>query len=137
MADKFSKAVRSKIMSKIKQRDTKPEIALRKALSKEGYRYRLHYGNPKIDIAFVSKKVAVFVDGCFWHMCPKHSHFPKSNRKFWVPKLKRNKARDKKTNKVLAKMGWKVIRIWEHDIHVNTLRCVKRIIRGLQPHGRK
>lgn len=136
MADKFSKAVRSRIMSKIKQRDTSPEIALRKALSKKGYRYRLHYGNPKMDIAFVSKKVAVFVDGCFWHMCPWHSHFPKSRKAYWIPKLKRNVARDKRTRLQLKKCSWKVVRLWEHSIMEDLPGCIKEIEIALSKSSR-
>jgi len=106
-------------MSAVRHFDTAPELTLRRELSKLGLRYRTHYGKEKIDIAFPSKKVAVFVDGCFWHLCPKHGEFPASNRAFWVPKLKRNAERDKETNALLRKSGWKVIRIWEHDIKNN------------------
>ena len=70
MVDKISKEKRSKIMSAIRSKDTKPELSLRRALWAQGLRYRIHYGKEKIDIAFPSKKVAVFVDGCFWHRCP-------------------------------------------------------------------
>ena len=108
--DKFTKKVRSKIMSRIRSKHTSPEIKLRKILRSNGYKYRLHYGNPTIDIAIPSKKVAIFVDGCFWHFCPTHGHMPKSNRVFWKRKLKRNVARDKKTDKVLKGKGWKILR---------------------------
>lgn len=114
--DKFSKEKRSKIMRAIKSKHTKPEKILRKALAKAGVKYRLHYGKEKIDIAIPSKKIAIFVDGCFWHNCPKHGHLPKSNKGYWIPKLKRNVTRAKVANKALQKQGWKVIRIWEHDL---------------------
>jgi DNA mismatch endonuclease (patch repair protein) len=89
---------------------------LRKALFGKGYRYRKHYGEHKIDIAFPSRKIAIFVDGCFWHMCPKHGKLPKSNKRYWIPKLRGNVERDKKINAHLKKMGWTVIRVWEHEI---------------------
>ena len=124
MADNLSREKRSKIMRSVVQKDTRPELSLRKALWKKGYRYRIHYGKPIIDIAFVSKKIAVFVDGCFWHMCPKHSHFPKSRKSYWVPKLKRNAARDKETRELLKKRGWIIVRVWEHDINQDIEHCI-------------
>lgn len=114
--DKISKEKRSKVMSAIKSKHTKPELLLRRELWAKGYRYRIHYGKEKIDIAFPGKKVAIFVDGCFWHGCPLHGHIPKSNRKYWVPKLKKNRERAKKKDLALMRGGWKVIHIWEHDL---------------------
>lgn len=116
LVDRITKEQRSKIMSAIRSENTKPEIALRKALFTKGYRYRIHYGKKKIDIAFPAKKVAIFVDGCFWHGCPFHSHIPDSNKEYWLPKLKRNKERDKKTTKMLETDGWSVLRFWEHEL---------------------
>jgi DNA mismatch endonuclease (patch repair protein) len=75
-------------MSAIRSENTKPEIALRRALWARGWRYRKHYGKEKIDIAFPSKKLAIFLDGCFWHGCPLHSHLPKSHKEYWHLKLK-------------------------------------------------
>lgn len=117
-------------MRAIKSNHTKPEILLRKLLYHKGYRYRLHYGIHKIDVAFPSKKIAIFVDGCFWHQCPKHSHAPKSNRAYWIPKLERNVSRDKKKNRELKKQGWKVIRVWEHELKhpEKTLDKIKKLI---------
>lgn len=114
--DKFSKEKRSKIMSSIRSKNTKPEVLLRKALWKEGYRYRIHYGKEKIDIAFPSKKIAIFVDGCFWHMCPLHGHVPKSREDYWIPKLNKNMERAKKKDERLEDAGWKVIHFWEHEL---------------------
>jgi DNA mismatch endonuclease, patch repair protein len=114
--DRISEEKRSKIMSAIRSENTTPEIVLRKALWKRGFRYRIHYGKEKIDIAFPSKKVAVFVDGCFWHGCPLHSHLPKSHKDYWHPKLNKNIERDKAKNKRLADQGWKVLRFWEHEL---------------------
>ena len=93
-----------------------PEIVLRKALWNKGLRYRLHYGKEKIDIAFPSKKLAVFVDGCFWHQCPQHSHLPKSNRSYWLPKLGKNAKRARSKDRRLLHEGWKVVHVWEHEL---------------------
>jgi DNA mismatch endonuclease (patch repair protein) len=103
-------------MSAIRSKNTMPEVVLRKALWAKGLRYRIHYGNEKIDLAFPSKKLAILVDGCFWHSCPIHSHIPQSNVGYWLPKLKKNLERDKAKNERLANNGWKVMRFWEHDI---------------------
>jgi DNA mismatch endonuclease, patch repair protein len=117
MVDKVSKEARSKIMSAIRSKNTKPEIFLRKALWSKGFRYRVQYGKEKIDIAFPSKKVAIFVDGCFWHGCPIHSHLPKSNEEYWHPKLKKNIQRAKSKNERLESEGWKVLHFWEHELY--------------------
>jgi DNA mismatch endonuclease, patch repair protein len=103
-------------MSTIRSAGTKPELALRKALWSKGLRYRVQYSNEKIDIAFPSCKLAIFVDGCFWHGCPIHSHIPKSNQEYWVPKLTRNIERDKLTDQGLKKEGWLVLRFWTHEL---------------------
>jgi DNA mismatch endonuclease, patch repair protein len=103
-------------MSAIHSENTKPEIELRKALWAKGLRFRKYYGKEKIDIAFPKPKIAVFVDGCFWHGCPIHSHVPKSNKKYWIPKLKRNVERDISKNERLELEGWKVLRFWEHEL---------------------
>jgi DNA mismatch endonuclease (patch repair protein) len=103
-------------MAAIRSKNTKPELALRRALWRRGLRFRLYYGKEKIDIAFPSKKVAIFVDGCFWHSCPAHSHVPKSNEEYWLPKLKKNIERDKAKEERLKQEGWKVIRLWEHEL---------------------
>ena len=100
--------------------DTKPELALRAALFARGYRYRkdlrldLPARRVRPDIAFTSRRVAVFVDGCFWHACPEHGSKPKSNEWYWSPKLTRNVERDRAVDEALAAAGWTVIRLWEH-----------------------
>lgn len=103
-------------MSAIRSRNTKPEIVLRKALWTKGLRFRKYFGKEKVDIAFPSKKLAIFVDGCFWHVCPIHSNIPKSHAEYWVPKLKKNVERDRETNRRLETNGWKVLRFWEHEL---------------------
>jgi len=114
-------------MMSIRSEDTKPELQLRKALWKEGLRYRKHYGDQRIDVAFPSKKLAIFVDGCFWHGCPLHSHTPKSNQAYWLPKLRKNMERDASTNEILKRSGWIVMRFWEHDL-VNIQLIVQKIL---------
>jgi len=104
-------------MSKIRGKDTRPELILRKALWASGLRYRKHYGKEQIDIAFPHQKVALFIDGCFWHCCPIHGTIPHDNRSYWGPKLKANVKRDRRKNERLTIAGWQVIRIWEHQLN--------------------
>jgi DNA mismatch endonuclease, patch repair protein len=113
--DKFTNEKRSEIMSKVKGKDTGPELLLRKALLRQGLRYRLYYGKEKIDIVFPSKCLAIFVDGCFWHMCPKHSSLPKSNTEYWHNTLYRNVERNREKDMRLQEEGWKVVHVWEHE----------------------
>jgi DNA mismatch endonuclease, patch repair protein len=117
-------------MSSIRSENTKPEIVLRKALWAKGFRYRKQYGKQKIDIAFPSKKIAIFVDGCFWHGCPVHSHIPKSNQAYWKPKLEKNKHRDKLMTETLQDQGWTVMRVWEHEVK-NTTIVVEQIEKAI------
>ena len=116
----MSKEERSHRMSRIRSKETKPEIRLRKALWVKGLRYRKYYDLPgKPDIVFPGKKIAVFCDGCFWHGCPKHYRKAKSRRKYWIPKIEKNIERDRKLDIELANLGWKVIRVWECEIEKN------------------
>ena len=118
MADTFSKKKRSEIMSKVKGKDTSIEVKFRKALWHSGYRYRTHVkmpGNP--DIVFGKHKIAIFIDGCFWHGCEAcKKPLPKTNERYWTEKIEKNVARDAKATERLESQGWRVIRIWEHDI---------------------
>jgi DNA mismatch endonuclease, patch repair protein len=116
MVDRITKEKRSKIMSAIRSKDTTPEIMLRKALWAIGLRFRIQYCKEKIDIAFPSKKLAIFVDGCFWHGCPIHSHLPKSNKSYWLPKLQRNIERAKAKDERLREEGWTILHFWEHEL---------------------
>ncbi|MFF1459815.1 very short patch repair endonuclease [Streptomyces sp. NPDC058330] len=107
-------------MSRQARRDTAPEVAVRKLLHASGYRYRLnervpHMPRRTIDIAFTRAKVAVFLDGCFWHGCPDHATQPKSNAEWWRQKLDKNMARDAETTAHLVAEGWAVLRFWEHQ----------------------
>lgn len=104
-------------MAQNKARHTGPEVRLRKACWALGLRYKLHAelpGHP--DMAFPSAKVAVFVDGCFWHGCPLHYQAPVARREFWEGKLKSNRARDVVVAEALCAAGWHLVRIWEHDL---------------------
>jgi DNA mismatch endonuclease (patch repair protein) len=89
----------------------------------------------KPDFAFPKQKVAVFVDGCFWHGCPKCYTRPKTNRKFWDKKREDNMARDKRVNRQLRRQGWKVIRIWQHALQKSPQTCLNRIHRALLATG--
>lgn len=107
-------------MSVAARRDTAPEVALRRALHAAGHRFRVVYpvpGNRRrtIDIAFTRARLAVFVDGCFWHGCPEHGTRPKANSEWWTTKLATNKARDEDTGRLLTEAGWHVVRVWEHE----------------------
>ncbi|MCX4719635.1 very short patch repair endonuclease [Streptomyces virginiae] len=107
-------------MSRQARRNTTPELAVRRLLHAAGLRYRLQVkvpGMPRrtIDIAFPGAKVAVFLDGCFWHGCPEHATQPKANAQWWREKLDKNMARDRETSELLAAAGWTVLRFWEHE----------------------
>jgi DNA mismatch endonuclease (patch repair protein) len=128
--DKIDSERRSRNMSAIRSADTAPELRLRRALWRNGVRgYRLHrsgiLGRP--DIVFGPSKVAVFVDGCFWHGCPRCYRPPSSNSKYWSEKAARNRARDDRVNRDLSEHGWLVLRLWEHEIEDDTDACVARI----------
>jgi DNA mismatch endonuclease (patch repair protein) len=124
-------------MMKVRQTGTKAEMALRKALHRLGLRYRVNFQVLKkprriADVAFTKYKIAVFVDGCFWHGCPEHASWPKSNSEFWQLKIEANRARDADTDAKLRGIGWTVIRIWEHKCPemaadaINAVMDVKR-----------
>lgn len=128
--DNLSKEHRRKNMQNIRSSETSIEKLVRSELFKMGYRYRKNYNKlpGKPDIVFIKQKVAVFIDSCFWHICPYHFITPKSNTKYWIPKLRRNKVRDKEINNLLKKSGWRVIRIWEHSIKRDVKKCIKNIV---------
>jgi DNA mismatch endonuclease (patch repair protein) len=118
--DVFDKAKRSAVMRRVKGRDTKPEMVVRRALTRLGARYRLHRkdlpGSP--DVAMPGRRLAVFVHGCFWHGhdCARGARVPKQNRDYWTAKVARNRARDEKAREALAALGWRVETIWECEL---------------------
>jgi len=101
-------------MSRIRRRDTNPEIILKRNFKDFIYHPKNIFGNP--DFINYKKKIIIFIDGCFWHKCPKHFIQPKSNKKYWLPKLERNSIRDKEINITYKNSFWKVKRIWEHEL---------------------
>jgi DNA mismatch endonuclease (patch repair protein) len=123
-------------MSSIHSKDTKPEITLRDALSAKGLKFETNYGSEKIDIAFPTDKLAIFIDGCFWHGCPIHSHKIGTNEAYWQAKLQKNKERDKIKTAKLKSEGWIVLRFWEHELtDIDTV--VSKIQKSLQVAGFK
>jgi len=107
-------------MSRQRSKDTGAELAVRRLLHAAGLRYRVEYPVPgmarrRIDVAFTRTRVAVLIDGCFWHGCPKHATRPKANAEWWREKLDRNMARDRETTEHLIARGWTVLRFWEHE----------------------
>ena len=109
---------RSQTMARNKGKNTRPELFLRRALYAAGLRYRLHHKTPagRPDIVFPGPKVAVFVDGCFWHGCPEHYVRPRSRDEFWTEKRRGNLDRDRRQTLKLMELGWTVIRVWEHEV---------------------
>ena len=135
MSDIISKKKRSWNMSRIKSKDTKPELIVRSLLHRMGYRFRLYRKNlpGKPDIVLPKYGTAIFVHGCFWHRHPncKYAYMPKSRIGFWRNKFEENTVRDKKKHSELKKSGWKVIIIWECEIHnMDKLHCkLKRLLK--------
>ena len=130
MPDVFTKAKRSAVMSLIRGRGNKDtELALIKLLRRHGItgwrRNQKVFGNP--DFLFRQNRLALFVDGCFWHGCPKHCKIPAGNRVFWKKKFAANKTRDRRVNRELRRLGWQVVRIWEHDLAKRGEACIRRL----------
>ena len=120
------------------RRDTAPELLLRRELWRRGLRYRVDHKvvgrRRRVDIAFTRAKVAVFVDGCFWHSCPIHSTRPKNNADWWAAKLEANVARDRATDAELFAAGWTVVRVWEHESVITAADRVQATIRQVMSH---
>ncbi len=114
-----SPAVRRVMQGNSRKRDTSPELAVRHAAHRLGLRYRVAIrpleGSGVADLVFPRSKVAVFVDGCFWHGCPEHFTPPRTNAEYWDSKIARNRQRDQRTSEALRADGWRVVRIWEHE----------------------
>jgi len=128
--DRISKQKRSEIMSAVKSKDTKMEIAFRKDLWKNGFRYRKnslkYFGKP--DLVLKKYGTVIFLDSCFWHGCKKHGTVPATRRDFWEKKISRNKERDREVNLYYKKIDWKVFRFWEHDIEKNLDKTMAKIV---------
>ena len=127
----------ARTMRAVPSRDTKPEVVLRSALHRLGYRFRKDVGpvpgmRCKADIVFTKSRVCVFVDGCFWHGCPEHYRTPKKNSEWWDEKIHDNAARDTRKTRQLSDKGWSVLRIWEHDISRSLDDCVRRVEDALE-----
>lgn len=116
-----------------RSRDTSPELAVRSALHRRGLRYRVHFApvpalRCRPDIVFTRARVAVFVDGCFWHRCPLHSTNPTANGPWWREKLDANVERDRRNDRALAAAGWLVLRFWEHEDPTNVADGVQKVL---------
>lgn len=144
MADTVSKSVRSRIMASVRQRDTGPEMRLRKALHRLGLRYRLHdkklSGSP--DLVFPRFKAVVFVHGCFWHVhgC-KYSTEPATRQEFWAEKFAANRARDERNVNLLLGDGWRVLTVWECALkekrEKSDEKVARRVAKWLKGQGRR
>jgi len=143
MADIFTRVKRSAVMSRIRSHGNKStEASLAKLFRSQkicGWRRQMEIrGGQKTkfrvkpDFVFGKQKLAVFVDGCFWHGCPRHGHQPRDNRKFWKNKFARNQARDRFVNRTLRRLGWRIIRIWECSLKRHPETCIKRLQRALK-----
>lgn len=128
--------VRRRMQRMSRGRDTRAEVRLRKALWRAGLRgYRVNRRLPlpgvrrRADVAWVGRRVAVFVDGCFWHACPEHGNSPRTNSDYWAPKLRRNVERDRETDRLADAAGWSVVRVWEHEDPADAVQRIARIMR--------
>lgn len=135
-----SSAGRRRNMQSIRRKNTKPELQLRSELHALGYRYRCDFridlpsGRVRPDIVFTRRKVAVFVDGCFWHSCPQHGRQPSTHESYWTPKLRKTVERDQKNTESLTRAGWHVVRIWEHE---PLAEAVTSVIEGVRMQSRR
>lgn len=137
-----SPAVR-KIMQGNKGSDTRPEIAIRSILHRRGVRYRKDIApipglRRRADIVFTRQRLAVFIDGCFWHGCPEHYHAPRTNSGYWKAKVEKNRARDIDTNRRLLAEGWAVLRLWEHELPIHGVAVIQAALeqrRADEPSG--
>jgi DNA mismatch endonuclease (patch repair protein) len=116
-----------------RKRDTRPELALRSELHRRGLRYRVDVRpitslRCRADLVFRRQKVAVFVDGCFWHGCPEHGTSPKTNASYWSAKIARNMERDQLNDAELSAAGWTVVRVWEHDLPADAASRIARLL---------
>ena len=132
MADTLTPEERSRLMSRVQSKDTKPEWVLRSALHRLGFRYSLRRKDlpGKPDLVLVKYRAVIFVNGCFWHRHPdcRHATTPKSNLEFWERKFRRNVERDKRNHKELCEKGWRVIVVWECELYEHTMETIERVV---------
>jgi DNA mismatch endonuclease (patch repair protein) len=121
-------------MQRMPRSSSGPEMLIRRELHSRGLRFRVNHpqlpGRP--DIAFTAARLAVFIDGCFWHSCPDHSVLPKNNRDWWRSKLERNVERDREKDTQLEKLGWTVIHVWEHEEPLEAADAIEQLWRSLR-----
>ncbi len=123
--DNVDAETRSRIMSRIRSTETGPERAFRSELRKLGLvGYRKNWGKPNLDVAFVGRRVGVFIDGCFWHRCPMHFKAPKTRSEWWSDKINAAWNRDRRADDHYAEVGWTIFRFWEHESVVDAARRV-------------
>lgn len=121
-------------MSRIRGRDTRPEVTVRVALRRAGVRYRSYrrIGGVRVDFALPDLRIALFVHGCFWHGCPRHYSAPKSNASFWKTKLSSNRLRDLRQARLVRSAGWSPVVIWEHSLRADPTVAVRKALRKVQ-----
>lgn len=131
-----------KVMQGNRSRDTRPEMALRRAIHALGLRYRvcarpLPDHKLKVDLVFRSARVAVEIRGCFWHACPYHFRLPRTNRDYWQTKIAKNAERDKRTERLLREQGWELVAVWEHEDALEAADRVQAIVRKALPRDQR
>lgn len=129
-------------MAKVRQKNTTPELALRHELFRRGLRYRINHvvlTKPRrvADIAFTRLKIAIFIDGCFWHGCPEHASWPKQNAEFWRKKIELNRARDADTVARLQKVRWNVVRVWSHESSALAAQRIEKLVMRMRALSEK
>ena len=117
-------------MRAVRSRDSKIETEFRETFWKKGFRYSKnstkYFGKP--DLVLKKHKAVIFIDSCFWHGCKEHCRIPSTRKDYWIPKIERNKKRDKQVNRHYKKIDWKIIRIWEHEINKGLEKSVNKVI---------
>ncbi len=139
--DVFTRRKRSAVMTAVRSTGNRStEVVLAKALRRHGVKgWRRHLqislgpGNTRPDFVFLKPRVAVFVDGCFWHCCPVHGTKPASRTDFWLSKLEKNRRRDRRVSAALRRQGWTVVRVWEHSVKRDVDGCVSQIRKSVSP----
>jgi DNA mismatch endonuclease (patch repair protein) len=135
MTDTLTPDQRSALMSRIRGRDTRPEIELRKSLRRLGIRYRSHrrVAGATVDVVLPDRRTVVFVHGCFWHGCPTHYKVPKSRVRFWTEKVAANRARDRRQTEALRRANWRIVVVWEHALRRNPDPVINRLLTPRRP----